>query len=136
MMSPVPDNVRAELAPTGTLRAGMNLGNTLFTGQDKSTGELRGVSVDVMRELAARLGVPLALVANATPGDVADAADQNIWDVAILAIEQARAEKIEFSPAMTEIEASYMVHRDSKFQSVPAVSTSATEWNFESRCTM
>lgn len=127
MTSTVPDTTaRAELAPTGTLRAGMNLGNTLFTGQDKATGELRGVSVDVMRELAARLGVPLALVVHATPGEVADAADKNTWDVAILAIEQARAEKIAFSPAMTEIEATYMVHRDSKFQSVADVDTAGT----------
>ena len=126
MTSTVPDTVRAELAPTGTLRAGMNLGNTLFTGQDKATGELRGVSVDVMRELAARLGVPLALVVHATPGEVADAADKDTWDVAILAIEQARAEKIAFSPAMTKIEASYMVHSDSKFQSVAEVDTAGT----------
>ena len=126
MTSTVPDTVRAELAPTGTLRAGMNLGNTLFTGQDKATGELRGVSVDVMRELAARLGVPLALVVHATPGEVADAADKDTWDVAILAIEQARAEKIEFSPAMTEIEASYMVHSDSKLKSVAEVDTAGT----------
>lgn len=126
-MTTLPSNaVRADLAPTGKLRAGMNLGNTLFTAQDRATGELRGVSVDLMGELAGRLGVPLELVIHATPGDVADAADKNTWDVAILAIEQARAEKISFSPAMTEIEATYMVHRDSKLQSVADVDTSGT----------
>lgn len=49
---PVSDGARSELAPTGTLRAGMNLGNTLFTTKDSTTGQLRGVSVDLMRELA------------------------------------------------------------------------------------
>jgi len=109
----VTDEVRSQLAPGGRLRAGMNLGNTLFTQQDAATGELRGVSVDIMRELAARLGVPLEQVVHATPGDVADAVDKGTWDVAILAIEQARAQKIAFSPPMTEIEATYVVHRDS-----------------------
>jgi polar amino acid transport system substrate-binding protein len=117
----VPDAARAELAPTGKLRAGMNLSNTLFTTKDPATGELRGVSVDLMRELASRLGVPVEFVVHPTPGDVTDAVDKGTWDVATLAIEQSRAEKIAFSPAMTEIEATYVVHKDSKLQSVAQV---------------
>lgn len=109
----VPDAARAELAPTGKLRAGMNLSNTLFTQKDAATGELRGVAVDLMRELASRLGVPLAFVVHATPGDVADAVNKNTWDVAILAIAQARAQTIAFSPPISEIEATYVVHKDS-----------------------
>ena len=119
--SPVPDAVRAELAPGGKLRAGMNLGNALFTAKDTATGELRGVSVDLMNELARRLGVPLELVVYPTPGDVADAVDTDNWDVAILAIEQARAQKIAFSPPMTEIEAGYVVHKDSLLASAAQV---------------
>jgi polar amino acid transport system substrate-binding protein len=99
----------------------MNLGNALFTTKDASSGELRGVSVDLMRELASRLGVPLELVMHPTPGDVADAASLNTWDVAILAIEPARAQTVTFSPAMTEIEATYVVHKDSPLQSVAQV---------------
>lgn len=120
----VPNAARSELAPTGKLRAGMNLGNALFTTQDAATGELRGVSVDLMRELASRLGVPVEFVVHATPGDVADAVDKGTWDVAILAIEPARAQKIAFSPAMTEIEASYVVHKDSALRSVAEVDAS------------
>ena len=115
------DAARRELAPTGRLRAGMNLGNTLFTAKDAATGELRGVSVDLMRELASRLGMPLELVVYATPGEVADAVGEDAWDVAILAIEEARAQKIAFSPAMTEIEATYAVHEDSPLRSVAQV---------------
>lgn len=119
-----PDAARAELAPTGKLRAGMNLGNALFTTKDAATGELRGVSVDLMRELASRLGVPAHFVVYATPGDVADASDKGTWDVPILAIEPARAEKITFSPAITEIEATYVVHKDSALRSVGQVDAS------------
>jgi polar amino acid transport system substrate-binding protein len=112
---------RSALAATGKLRAGMNLSNGLFTTKDATTGELRGVSVDLMRELASRLGVPVELVVHATPGDVTDAVDRGTWDVAILAIEQSRAEKIAFSPPMTEIEATYLVHKDSPLRTVAQV---------------
>jgi polar amino acid transport system substrate-binding protein len=113
---PVSDAARKELAPTGKLRAGMNLSNTLFTRKDPATGELRGVAVDIMRELASRVGVPLEMVVHPTPGDVADAVNKNTWDVAILAIEQSRAQTIAFSPPISEIEATYMVHKDSKLR--------------------
>jgi polar amino acid transport system substrate-binding protein len=66
-----------------------------------------------MHELGSRLGVPVEFVLFETPGDVADAAETNTWDVAILAIEPARAEKVAFSPPITEIEATYAVHADS-----------------------
>src|SRR4051812_41571406 len=84
-MDPEKD-ARAALAPTGKLRAGMNLQNTLFTAKAAS-GELQGVSVDVMQELGRRLGVPVEWVMYTTPGDVADAAASGQWDVAMLAIE-------------------------------------------------
>jgi len=101
-----------EFAPNGILRAGMNLGNTLFTRQDDS-GQLHGVSVDLMAELAKRLGVPLEFVTFAQPGQVADASTKDTWDVAILAIEKTRAQTISLSPAMTAIEAGYVVHQNS-----------------------
>ena len=102
----------------------MNLGNALFTAEDAATGQLRGVSVDVMRELASRLDVAVEFIVHATPGDVADASSAGTWDVAILAIEQSRAETIAFSPPMTEIEATYVVHKDSPLHSVAEVDAS------------
>jgi polar amino acid transport system substrate-binding protein len=121
MTDGVPEAARKELAPTGRLRAGMNTGNTLYTTKDAATGELRGVSVDLMGELAKRLGVPLQMVVHATPGEVADAVDQGTWDVTILAIEPARAAKIAFSPPISEIEATYAVHGNSPLRSVAQV---------------
>ncbi|MEY4154278.1 MAG: hypothetical protein RLZZ278_1126, partial [Pseudomonadota bacterium] len=67
-----------ELAPTGKLRAGMNLGNNLFTRKNES-GELLGVSVDLMQELAKRLGVSLEMVVYEQPGQVADDATKGVW---------------------------------------------------------
>jgi len=114
----VSEAARAQLAPTGKLRAGMNLGNTLFTLKDGATGELRGVSVDLIRELASRLGVPVDFVVYPTPGEVADDAGAGKWDVALLAIEQARAQTIAFSPPLTEIEGAYVVHKASALRDV------------------
>ncbi len=114
---------RAALAPTGTLRAGMNLANTLFTTRDPASGALRGVGPDLMRELASRLGVPLELVVHATPGQVADAVDRDTWDVAILAIEPSRATQIAFSPPLTEIEATYLVPNVSTLRSAEHADT-------------
>jgi polar amino acid transport system substrate-binding protein len=119
----VPPAAKAELAPTGKLRAGMNLSNTLFTlkGAD---GKLYGVAVDVMNELGARLGVPVEMVVYPTPGQVADAVNRNTWDVAILAIEATRAQTISFSPPISAIEATYVVRKDSPLQSVAQVDSS------------
>src|SRR4051812_22128142 len=118
-MDPEKD-ARTALAPTGTLRAGMNLQNTLFTTKAPS-GELQGVSVDVMQELGRRLGVPVEWVMYTTPGDIADAAGSGQWDVAILAIESSRATTINFAPPMTEIVATYMVPPGSRLARVEDV---------------
>ena len=113
-------NFKDELAPTGKLRSGMNLGNNLFTRKN-ATGELLGVSVDLMQELAKRLDVALEMVIYDRPGQVADDATKGVWDVAILAIEKTRAKTISFSKAMTEIEAGYVVHKSSTFLSTDQV---------------
>lgn len=121
----VPQGVRAELAPTGVLRAGMNLQNNLFTVKD-SAGELQGVAVDVVQELGRRLGVPVKYVMYETPGKVADAAAANEWDAAVLAIEQTRAQVIAFSPAMTAIEATYLVPQGSRLTKIAEVDSPGT----------
>ena len=99
----------AELAPTGTLRVGINLANTLLVSGRTPAGEPVGVAPDMGREVAIRLGVPVAYVCFATPGDVADAVATHAWDIGLIAVEPARAETIAFSPAYVEIEAAYMV---------------------------
>ena len=49
--APVPPPARAELAPTGKLRAGINYGNVILATKDKATGESSGVAIDLTREL-------------------------------------------------------------------------------------
>ena len=63
----------ADLAPSGSLRAAINLGNPVLASRDPATGEPRGVSVDLARELGARLGVRVELVVFDAAGKVVDA---------------------------------------------------------------
>lgn len=61
-VSPVSREIRSELAPTGTLRVGLNMNNALLTAKDPAGGEPRGVATDIARELARRVGVPVQFV--------------------------------------------------------------------------
>src|SRR4051812_27323683 len=89
-MKSAPPAAVADLAPTGKLRAAINFGNPVLASKDPGTGEARGVSVDLSRELAARLGVPLEMVPFTAAGRVVEAAKSGAWDVAFVAIDPLR----------------------------------------------
>lgn len=107
---PMSQEVRAELAPTGTLRAALNLGNSLLvTGRNPSTGIPKGVAPDLARAIAERIGVPVTYVPFDRPSMLADAADTGVWDIGLIGADPDRAEKIDFTAAYAEIEATYLV---------------------------
>lgn len=115
-IKPTPAQV-AELAPTGKLRAAINFGNPVLAKKDAATGEARGVSVDLSRELAKRLGVPLEIVPFSAAGRVVDAVKTGAWDVAYVAIDPQRGKDMIQSPAYVVIEGSYLVPADSLIRS-------------------
>ena len=98
-----------QLAPTGKLRAGINLLNFLLVTGKGAHGEPQGVAPDLARAIADRLGVPLELVPFETPGELADAAVSDAWDIGLIGAEPARALHIDFTTAYVEIEATYLV---------------------------
>jgi polar amino acid transport system substrate-binding protein len=106
----------AELAPGGKLRAAINFGNPILATKDPATGQPRGVSVDMSRELAARLGVALELITFEAAGKVVEAARSGAWDVAFVAIDPARGQDMLQSPAYVIIEGAYLVAADSPIQ--------------------
>ncbi len=114
-------DVISELAPGGTLRAGINMSNPLLVTGSTSAGEPVGVSPDLARAIADRLGVALSYVQFASPGEVADAAGSDEWDIALIAAEPARAETIAFTPAYVEIEATYLVPAGSALRQIEDV---------------
>jgi polar amino acid transport system substrate-binding protein len=113
--------VLAELAPTGVLRAGINMSNFLLVTGKTRSGDPDGVSPDMAREIATRLGVPATLVPFKTPGELADAAGSNVWDIGLIGAEPQRAETIAFTAAYCEIEATYLVPAGSRLKTIADV---------------
>jgi polar amino acid transport system substrate-binding protein len=106
-----PDVVR-DIAPTGTLRVAINYGNSVLAQREPPGG----VTVDLARDLARRLGVPLELVAYDAAGKVTGDAKSGRWDIAFVARDPERAKDIEFSPAYVIIEGAYAVPAGSPIQ--------------------
>ena len=119
-------DIVAQLAPTGTLRVGLNMLNGLLITGTAPDGEPDGVAPDMGRAIAERLGVPIALVQFASPGELADAAADNLWDIGLIGAEPSRAETIDFTAAYVEIEATYLVPEGSPFMTVEDVDSAGT----------
>ena len=120
-MSTVAADLVKDLAPTGKLRAAINLGNMVLAQKDPATGDMRGVTVDLARELARRVGLPLELVPFDAAGKVFEALKAGAWDVAFLAIEPVRAAEIAFTAPYVIIEGVYLVPKDSPLRAVADV---------------
>ena len=110
-VSTAPSDVVKDLAPTGKLRAAINLGNIVLA--QGTPQEPRGITVDLARELAKRLGVPLEMTTFDAAGKVFEAFKAGGLDIAFLAIEPVRAAEIAFSPPYVIIEGNYMVPESS-----------------------
>ena len=102
--------------PTGRLRASINLGNPILASQDAATGEVKGVSVDLARGFAQRLGVEVDLVVFDGAGKSVDAVTQEQADIGFFAIDPKRGEGIIFTPPYVLIEGSYLVREQSTLQ--------------------
>lgn len=103
----------AELAPSGKLKAAINFGNPILAVKDPATGEPRGVSVDLSRELGKRLGVPVELVTFNSAGKVVEAVRDAQVDIAFVAIDPVRGAEMLQTPAYVIIEGAYLVRNDS-----------------------
>ena len=116
----VPPAAKAELAPTGKLRAGINFQNVLLTTLGPN-GEQGGVAVEFVRELARELQVPIEIIAYQSAGTTADAVRKGEWDVSVLGDEPERAKEIAFATPLTEIEATYLVPAGSPIRTLDDV---------------
>ena len=117
----VPNDVVRDLAPTGKLRAAINFGNPVLAQNDPATGQARGVSVDLAREVARRADVPLELVPYDAAGKVTGDATSNRWDIAFVGREPERAQDIEFTAPYVIIEGGYLVPANSPLQTIEDV---------------
>jgi polar amino acid transport system substrate-binding protein len=120
-MSSFGPEVLEELAPTGTLRAAINYNNPLLARRSADSRELSGLAVDLSRELARRVGLPLQIIPFDAAGKITASAQDNVWDVGYLAIDPRRANDIEFTAAHVELEGTYLVPPGSSLQRIEDV---------------
>ncbi len=121
MIDGVTPDLVAELAPTGRLRAAINFGNSVLAQPDRAGGPPRGVSAELAREVARRLGVGIDYVTFDAAGKVFDAVKEGLWDVAFLAVDPVRAAGIDFTAPYVVIEGIYLVPKESALQAVADV---------------
>jgi len=110
-----------DLAPTGKLRAAINLGNSVLAQKDEVTGQPKGITPDLARELGKRLGVAVELIPYQAAGKVFEAVKNGEWDIAFLAVEPVRAAEVDFTAPYVIIEGTYMVLKDSPLKVIADV---------------
>ena len=106
----------AELTPKGSLRAAINYGNPILASRG-ADGQPQGVSVDLAREAARRLGVAIELVPFNSAGAVVEAVKARQVDLAFVAIDPVRAADMEYTAPYVVIEGAYLVRNDSPLRS-------------------
>src|ERR1700730_2255671 len=121
MLDAISPSLVAELAPKGRLRAAINVGNSVRAQPDPAGGVPRGVSAELARELARRLGVGIDYVTFDAAGKVFEALKAGLWDIAFLAIDPVRAAGIDFTAPYVVIEGTYLVPEDSTLRTIADV---------------
>ncbi len=122
-----------ELAPTGRLRAGINLSNFLLVSGKADNGDPVGVSPDLATEIGRRLNVPVDFVTYPSPGALADAAPKNEWDIGNIGAAPQRAKLIAFSPPYCEIAATFLVLPNSPIKVIDDVDQTGTRISTKAR---
>lgn len=115
------DAARTDLAPSGTLRVGVNHSNHLLVNPGSPHGAPRGIVADLAAELARRLGVPIEYVGFPTVGATFDGGLSGQWDVAFLGAEPQRAAQMAFTAAYLEIPVTFLVPAGSPIRTIADV---------------
>jgi polar amino acid transport system substrate-binding protein len=105
------DPLKDEIAPTGKLRVGIGVsaaGGAYWSNKNEAGG-YTGVPVDLGKEMAAQLGVPVEYVAYPNSGQITDAASSGAWDVTFLPKDAERETKMSFGPIYEVADATYIV---------------------------
>jgi len=119
------DSISKKLAPTGELRVGLNMSNFLLVSSKDTKGLPEGVSPDIGKKLADELNVICKLVQFEKPGLLADAVNEDKWDIGNIACEKERAKSIDFSDPYVNIDANFIFRKKDKFMSNEEINSSA-----------
>ena len=108
--------ISKKLAPTGILRVGINMSNFLLINGKDPEGLPDGVSPDIGKKLARELNVECKLVQFKKPGLLADAVNQDMWDIGNIACENERSKTIDFTYPYVNIDANFMFRKKDNFK--------------------
>lgn len=112
MQSSIPEVAR-NLAPAGILRVALNFGNSGLVHDDAETGGPAGMSVDLALGLARELELDVEFVRFESAHWVMSVVDEDLWDVAFLAVTPKRLECLQFTRPYLMAPATCLVHGDS-----------------------
>ena len=110
------DDIIKKIAPTGVLRIGVNMNNFLLVNSKDKLGVVDGVSPGIGKKLAKELNISFEIVQFANPGLLADAVDNNEWDIGNIASEKERGKTIDFSDPYVNIDANFLFREEDKFK--------------------
>ena len=109
--------ISKKIAPSGELRVGLNMSNFLLVNSKDANGLPDGVSPDIGKKLAEELNVTYKLVEFKRPGLLADAVNENQWDIGNIAYEKERCKTIDFSDPYVNIDANFIFRSKDNFKS-------------------
>jgi polar amino acid transport system substrate-binding protein len=117
-MSATAEDLKGEIAPTGKLRVaiGISAAGGAFWSNKTEGGGYSGVPVDLGKDMAAELGVPVEYVAYPNSGQITDAASKGAWDVTFLPQDPERETKMSFGPVYEVADATYIVKAGSSIK--------------------
>ena len=106
-----------KIAPLGVLRVGLNMSNFLLVSGEDKLGLPEGVSPDVGKKIAEELNVACKLIKFGRPGLLADAVNDDLWDIGNIAYEKERSKTIDFSDPYVNIDANFIYKNKDNFKS-------------------
>lgn len=116
-----------EIAPTGTLRVAINMRNALLVTGEADDGGPTGLAPSMAAEIAQQVGVPLKMVLYTSPADVSKDAENDVWDIALIGADPARAAFVHFTAPYCEIEAAFCVKEGSRFQTIEEIDSEGVQ---------
>ena len=125
-MTIAPHHELGSLQTRTSLRVAVNLGNVALATVDTANGKLGGVSIELAKALSNHTGLPLDFVSYPSAGKVVDAAGGDEWDIAFLAFDPSREDRLTFSPAYAFLEATFVVRDTAAYRSVAELDTAGT----------
>ncbi len=115
------ESVRAELAPSGTMRVAIGIGpapSGFYGIGDRQSGEYRGVTIDLANAMGEKLGVPISFIAHDRSSEIQMSAGDDVWDLTFMPVDDTRRAIVDFGSPYHLLQSTYLVAPSSSIMSV------------------